>query len=268
MRIDTDIDTEVLYDSLLISLDKSISTLQSNYYINKVCLAYSKMLCLEAVCFAILNNENIRCKIDEYRLLQNIEHQFFAHVDGASYFSQRDNHLRYDTWYDMSNDEHAEIFFKLFDTHEMPYIQIQKTDYSSNQHDRKNFGAPLTVTSGAIPAHDFDNEALKIVLVKHFSPPEYFVKGIEDILKYLITNNREKELQIINVCLQHQEFLLQDMIIVEKVVSISKVLNDENIDARIKLYVLHSLQVILDQQEKLHHKMGITPTITHVDLLT
>lgn len=247
MRNDIATDIKVSYESLLISLDKSINTLQSNFYINKICLSYLKMICLEGVCFAILNNEKLKCKIDEYRLFNDIEYQFISHFpDYNNYF-----------WYDMNED--AKIFFKLFDTYEIPFIQVR-----SEEIKRK---PTFMLSTPTIPVCDYDKEALKVILIKHFSPPEYFVQGIEDILKYLITNNREKELQKINECLQHQEFLFKDMAIVEKVVSISKLLSDETIDGRIKLYVLHSLQVILDEQEKLHKKMGVTPSITHIDLL-
>lgn len=140
----------------------------------------------------------------------------------------------------------------------MPHVHIQ----------REKGIDKFSLADKVFLAHDYNNDALKILYIRHFSPPDYFVRALEYILDYLTTNKREEELIKIKTCIQYQEYLYQDMIIVEKVVSISKILHDDNVDHSLKIYVLNSLRMILEEQEKLHKKMGITPTITHVDLLT
>lgn len=262
MPINIDIDLSLLKDSLLINLNRSISTLESNYYINKVCIAYSKLLCLEGICSALLQCERLVYTINAYevdRLKSFIDtpdylgNEFDIYSKAAIYCD-----FAFSKTYDLSDYREAKIFFKLFDAFELPFVYMKKAS---------ELGRFSLATLESI-AHDMYKSALKILLVRHFSPPEYFVKALDYIIDYLITDKREEELKKINVCIQHQEYLYKDMAIVEKVVSISKVLSDENVDHRIKIYVLNSLRMILEEQEKLHKKMGITPTITHVDLLT
>ncbi len=110
--------------------------------------------------------------------------------------------------------------------------------------------------SKIVLAHDFNHDALKLMTLKHFSPPVYWVNAVDNILNYLITNKRKEELHKIQMCLQRQEYLYKDAIIVEKIVSISKLINDENVSDGVKIYVLNSLQMILYEQEKLHKKNG------------
>lgn len=247
------------YECLCISLDNSISTLQSNYYINKVCMTYSKLIILNEICFSLLNCVNVSCAIRDYELGCND----YSVLTDSLFDNEKNNILS--RWYNLCDYEDVKIFFKLFDSLEMPYIHIMENDII----ERTTNGISITVNvSPTIRiAHDYNEDALKVVLVKHFSPPEYLAQGIEDFLKYIITYKREEEIRKINECLKCQEFLYKDVIIVEKIVSISKILSDEEVDGRIKQYVLNSLQVILDEQEKLHQKMGITSTITHVNML-
>ncbi len=419
-----DINSELMQDALHISLNKSISTLESNYYINKVCLSYSKLQCLSTICDEFINNNNTMLKIYEYklgsqrRIQHNIKYIDFNHNETS------------EKWLNMFNNEDMQFFFKQFNTFKMPLVFINKIYYEHRHianinlpsqnvffhktifgknaekstmkdfncmsirkkiernptvpiktvYTKKNGKHPIqiknikgkvsyrikkirkkrkfalqietkyikefvnhlnlrkrnptvsvktvntkrnnihpicakdikrktncrvielrkkrsvspqikkifptfvahtispcfwdnnvngteTKLSEHILAHDYDTDALKIITMKHFSPPEYVVKALENILNYLITNKREEELHKIKMCIQQQEYIYKDLAILEKIVSISKVLQDKDIPDGIKIHVLNTLQIILYEQEELHKKMGISPTITHIDLL-
>lgn len=257
METSTSKESAMSYDELIIKIDKALNTLESNYYINKVCLSYSKLICLNEICFALLNDKNIMCEINEYvmggynTLLDELGANDSVYIG--------DENIR---WFHMYNYEEARTFFKLFDVLEMPLIYI-KSESSEN----KWYGNSLASYSfQKYLIHDYNINSLKIEMMKHFCPPQYFVKALRDILDYLITNKRTEELHKIEMCIKQQEFLYKDVVLVEKVVNVSRALNDDKLDGRIKLYLLNSLQTILIEQEKLHERMGVAPTINHLDL--
>lgn len=112
MPISIDIDLSLLNDSLLIKLNRSISTLESNYYINNVCLAYSKLLCLEGICSALLQYEKIKCKINEYEFERQesliIEPREF---EGASTnFDGYTSHKKYENIL-VEDNQHTHFYF-------------------------------------------------------------------------------------------------------------------------------------------------------------
>lgn len=281
MQLDIGIENEVLYDSLCINLDQSITTLQSNYYINQVCLAYSKFYILEMISQLILNFDAIECTIEEYDFIHksnfmfNEQSSLFVKDKFSDNISQYVKVFNFDNddpaaskWYDFSDCEDIKVFFRLFDAFERPLVYVREKEKKTSVryvHTLKTSISSRFSSNNAVLVHDFNINALKVLRVKHFSPPEYIVKGIEDLLKYLITDKREEELRKLELCLKRQEFLYKEMDIVEKVVSISRVLNDDNVDGRIKLYVSNTLYTVLEQQNKLHEKLGIKPTIEHID---
>lgn len=263
MKLDIDFKLGTTYDKLLIHLNKSITTLESNYYINNVCLSYSKLVCLEEICSLFLydwhgRHLQIMYSIEEYQWGKQWYYEILHDSSHKNYDSNK--------WYDLRENEDAKTFFELFNSFEMPLVYIKVVNTF-----RSIISVPIRIPEEknyVILLHDFNINALKIEYVEHHCPPKYIVKGVEDFLKYLITNKREEEIQKIEICRKRQDYLCKDMAIVEKVVSISKILSDEEVDPRIKLYVLNELQVILEEQKKLHEKMKITPAIEHIDLLT
>lgn len=262
MENNINIRTKTLCDDLLIKINENLNTLESNYYINKVCMAYSKLISLNEICTLFIYESNAKCSIAEYKINQRLKE-----VEVINYFKIVNETIS-SIWFCMNNIDDIRIFFKLFDAYIMPKIYVKNRKSSIEANGEIIFKSYSSSFTNEKLLHDFEFDAMKIKLLRHFSPPQYFVSAIEDVLKYLITYKRTEEMRKIEICLKHQEYLYKDMVLVEKIVSISKILIDENVDGRIKMYVLNSLQMILNEQEKLHNEMGISPTIEHVDLLT
>lgn len=123
---------------------------------------------------------------------------------------------------------------------------------------------PLRMQQGIL-LHDYNRNALKLFAIRHNSPPQYFVQALEDLLEYLLTYHRTEEIHKLEMALKQQDFLYKDALIVERIVYLSKFLHDKDVPPQIKHYVSNSLLSILKEQENLHRKMGMTPTITRID---
>lgn len=238
-----------LCEELQICVDKSISTLESNYYINMVCLSYSKLMCLDTLCLYLLKG-HMKFAIKDYELGCQ-EYMNFSEKKNMKIYNLSDN-------YDQT------LFFKLFNAFDRPLI------YANVKYDLRRPRVRGLHTNKSIEIdeliYDYDKNVLKVEGLKHLSPPEYFVRAIEDVLKYLITSQREEEIRKIDKCLKYQEYMIKNIEIVEKVVNLNRMLNDERMNPRIKYYVLEEVNNTLNVQAKLHEMMGITPTIKHLDI--
>lgn len=258
MSFKIDTGSKTISDELSIILDKSITTLEAIFYINNLCVSYSKIICLNEICSYLLCKDKVEFGIIKYDIGGAIK---------KDYLNRAYMHLpiKKDVWFSMDDYVDISNFFSLFNKFETPLIRVRRVFGSQFENNGQfRFKVPYE-NMHYYTLHDYRTDALKLIGLKHNSPPEYFVNALESILEYLITNKRDQEKNKIEMCIRKQEYLYNDITIVEKVVSISKVLKDENVDDRIKLYVLNSLQIILDEQEKLHKKMGITPQIIHID---
>ncbi len=111
MPLDIKVKRKSTKDVLQIKLNKSISTLESNYYINHICLAYSKIKCLDEICKVILTNKTALFKVEKYQF-------------GCQKISYFDN--SYAEWLNIYNSDEAKTFFELFNTFKMPVVYFKK----------------------------------------------------------------------------------------------------------------------------------------------